>query len=67
MNWLLRLLPADKRAMLELAMRIVASLDSGAERKEAINYGITMLEDGRVTVGEWAKFGSKLGILRGKH
>ena len=67
MNFLLRFLPADKRAMLELAMRIVASLDSGAERKEAINYGIKMLEDGKVNVGEWAKFGSKLGILTGKH
>jgi hypothetical protein len=67
MNWLLKFLPADKRAMLELAMRIVASLDSGAERKEAINYGIKMLEDGKVNVGEWAKFGSKLGILTGKH
>jgi hypothetical protein len=67
MNWLLRFLPEDKRAMLELAMRIVASLDSGAERKEAVNYGIKMLEDGKVNVGEWAKFGSKLGILTGKH
>ena len=67
MNWILKFLPEDKKNMLELAMRIVASLDSGAERKEAIDYGIKMLEDGKVTVGEWAKFGSKLGILRGKH
>ena len=67
MNWILRFLPEDKKNMLELAMRIVASLDSGAERKEAIDYGIKMLEDGKVTVGEWAKCGSKLGILTGKH
>ena len=67
MNWILRFLPEDKKNMLELAMRIVASLDSGAERKEAIDYGIKMLEDGKVTLGEWAKFGSKLGILTGKH
>ena len=67
MNWILRFLAEDKKNMLELAMRIVASLDSGAERKEAIDYGIKMLEDGKVTVGEWAKFGSKLGILTGKH
>ena len=67
MNWILRFLPEDKKNMLELAMRIVASLDSGAERKEALDYGIKMLEDGKVTVGEWAKFGSKLGILTGKH
>jgi len=67
MNWILKLLPKDKRNMLELGMRIVASLDTGAERKEAIDYGIKMLEDGKVSVGEWAKFGSKLGILTGKH
>jgi hypothetical protein len=67
MNWILKFLPKDKRNMLELAMRIVASLDTGAERKEAIDYGIKMLEDGKVSVGEWARFGSKLGILTGKH
>ena len=67
MNWILKLLPKDKRNMLELGMRIVASLDTGAERKEAVDYGIKMLEDGKVSVSEWAKFGSKLGILRGKH
>jgi len=67
MNWILKLLPKDKRNMLELGIRIVASLDTGAERKEAIDYGIKMLEDGKVSVAEWAKFGSKLGILTGKH
>ena len=53
--------------MLELGMRIVASLDTKAERQAAIDYGIQMLDDGKVSVGEWAKFGSKLGILTGKH
>ena len=67
MNWILKLLPKDKRNMLELGMRIVASLDTGAERKAAVDYGIHMLKDGKVSVAEWAKFGSKLGILRGKH
>jgi len=67
MNLLLRFLPADKRALLELALRITASLDTAAERKAVSEYGVTMLEDGKVTVGEWAKFGSKLGILTGRH
>ena len=67
MKWILKLLPKEQRNMLELGIRIVASLDTGAERKEAIDYGIKMLEDGKVSVGEWAKFGSKLGILTGKH
>jgi hypothetical protein len=67
MNWLLKLLPSDKRALLELAIRITASLDTAAERKAVAEYGVEMLKDSRVTVGEWAKFGSKLGILKGPH
>jgi hypothetical protein len=67
MNWLLRFLPEDKRALLELALRITSSLDSAEERRDVANYGLEMLKDNKVTVGEWAKFGSKLGILRGPH
>ena len=67
MNWLLRFLPEDKRALLELALRITSSLDSAKERRDVANYGLEMLKDNKVTVGEWAKFGSKLGILRGPH
>ena len=65
MNWLLKLLPADKRALLELAIRITSSLDTAAERRAVADYGLEMLKDNKVTVGEWAKFGSKLGILKG--
>ena len=64
MNWLLRFLPEDTRQMVVLGQRIIAALDTPEERRVAIQYGIEMLEDGRVEVGEWAKFGSKLGILR---
>ena len=67
MNVLLRLLPEDKRLLLQLAMRITSSLDTAEERKAVAEYGTEMLKDGFVTVGEWAKFGSKLGILTGKH
>ena len=67
MNWLLKLLPADKRALLELALRITSSLDTAAERKAVAEYGLFMLRDSKVTVGEWAKFGSKLGVLKGPH
>ena len=69
MEWILRFLPVDKRVLLELAIRIVSSLDTAAERKAVTEYGLKMLSpdsDGgsRCTVGEWAKFGSKLGVLR---
>ena len=67
MKWLLRFLPQDKRALMELAVRITASLDTAAERKDVAEYGVLMLKDGKVTVGEWARVGSKLGILRGRH
>ncbi len=64
MNWLLKFLPEEKRKLIVLAQRIIGCLDTPQEREAAVNYGMKMLEDGRVEVGEWAKFGSKLGILR---
>tara|TARA_R100000808_G_C2066011_1_gene95449 strand:+ start:207 stop:410 length:204 start_codon:yes stop_codon:yes gene_type:complete len=67
MNWILKFLPADKRALLELAIRITSSLDTAEERKAVAEYGAEMLKDGKVSVGEWSRFGSKLGILTGKH
>lgn len=66
MNWLIKLLPKDYKQMVTLGQRIIGQLDSKEKRRDALEYGIAMLEDGKVEVGEWAKFGSKLGIL-GKH
>jgi hypothetical protein len=65
MNWLLKFIPADKRLMIELGMRIVSSLDTAEERKNAVSYGITMLADGKVSIVEWSRFGKLLGLLRG--
>jgi hypothetical protein len=64
MNWLLRFLPEDTKQLIVLGQRIIASLDTPEERRTAVQYGIEMFADGRVEVGEWAKFGSKLGVLR---
>jgi hypothetical protein len=65
MNWLLRFLPQDIRQLVVLGQRIIACLDTPRERREAVQYGIEMLRgrDG-ASVGDWAKFGSKLGLLR---
>ena len=65
MDMLLMFLPAQTRQLVTLGKQIIARLDTTDERKAAVEYGIEMLKDGRVTVGEWAKFGSKLGILKG--
>ena len=65
MDMLLMFLPTQTRRLVTLGKQIIARLDTTDERKAAVEYGIEMLKDGRVTVGEWAKFGSKLGILKG--
>ena len=67
MNWILKFLPEDKRTLLQLAIRITNSLDTAEERKAVAKYGTEMLKDGKGNVGEGARFGSKLGILTGKH
>jgi hypothetical protein len=53
--------------MVVLAQRIVSCLDTAEERRAAIAYGSEMLRDGKVSVGEWARFGGKLGVLKGRH
>ena len=45
LNILMRFLPADKRALLDLALRMVASLDTAEERKAVADYGLKMLDD----------------------
>jgi hypothetical protein len=65
MNWLLKLLPRDTRQLVVLGQRIISCLDTPEERRAAVQYGIEMFRDGRVEVGEWARFGSKLGVLKG--
>ena len=67
MNFLLKFLSADTRQLIVLGQRIIASVNTTKERRAAVAYGIEMLADGKVTVAEWAKFGSRLGILRGRH
>ena len=65
MEILMKFLPADKRAMIQLAMRMVAKLDTPAERKAVAEYGIAAFKDGSVSITEWATIGGKLGILTG--
>ena len=67
MNFLLKFLSADTRQLIVLGQRIIGSVNTTKERRAAVAYGIEMLADGKVTVAEWAKFGSRLGILRGRH
>jgi len=65
LQMLMKFLPADKRAMIELAMRMVAKLDTAAERKAVAEWGIRAFKDGKISVPEWGELGGKLGILTG--
>ena len=65
LKFLIRFLPKEQQEMLVLGQRIFSKIETSDQRRSLLKYGETMLADGRVTVGEWAKFGSKLGILRG--
>ena len=62
---LLKFLPAEKRALLKLAMRMVSKLDTAKERKAVAEYGIAAFKDGSISITEWATLGGKLGILTG--
>jgi hypothetical protein len=64
-NLLMKFIPADKRAMIQLAMRMVSKLDTSKERREVAEWGIRAFADGKITVPEWAELGGKLGILTG--
>ena len=62
-----KILPPDKRALLELAMRVTSSLDTAEERTAAAKYGMEILADGKITGPEWLKLGKALGVMRGRH
>ena len=59
-----KVLSEDKKALLDLALRMVAALDTPEERKKAAQQGIKMFEDGKVTITEWSSFGKTIGIFK---
>lgn len=71
LKWIVKLLPPEKRALMELAIRITSNLYTADDRRIVAEFGIKMLSpDSKggvsVTVGEWSQLGSRLGILRGR-
>ena len=62
---LMRFLPKDKRAMIQLALRMASRLDTAKERQAVADWGIRAFKDGKISVPEWGELGGKLGILTG--
>lgn len=69
MSFIVKLLPKKYQSMLLVGMKILNNIqDNHAEIAEYVD---TMFDENstggtRVTMGEWAKLGGKLGILKGK-
>jgi fibrillarin-like rRNA methylase len=71
LNILVALLPHKYKAMINVAEKILQNIDTEEERKQIINHINNMFDKtgkggSRVTVGEWAKLGGLLGILKSK-
>ena len=65
MEILMRFLPADRRAMIQLALRMVSKLDTAQERQAVAEWGMQAFADGKISVPEWGELGGRLGILTG--
>ena len=60
----MRFVPQEYKAYADVGMRMFEHLNTKAEIEDAANFLITSLEsDGYLSVGEWGKFGGKLGII----
>ena len=59
----MKVLPADKRALLQLALRMVNNLDTAAERKKVAEYGLAAFHDGHISIIDWTGLGKRMGIL----
>ena len=63
---LMKFVPAEYKGWVELAKRMTQRLDTKEEREKAAAYFLEAQQsDGMITVAEWAKFVSMLGILCG--
>ena len=64
LGFLMNFVPAEYKALADMAKRMMRNLDTREEREAALAYFLNAQRtDGQVTVGEWAKFGSMLGVL----
>jgi len=64
MKFLIRFLPPEYRALLTLGTRIMSSFDTKEEAMGFFKEVADSLKDGKVTIQEWSKIGSKAGIFK---
>tara|TARA_Y100000004_G_scaffold106254_1_gene119235 strand:+ start:1406 stop:1624 length:219 start_codon:yes stop_codon:yes gene_type:complete len=68
---LMALLPSNIKSMLEVSEKIFQNIENDTQRKNIYNFILEIFDDdgdggSRVTIGEWARLGSRLGILKKK-
>jgi hypothetical protein len=64
MKFLKLFLPQEYRAMITLATRITSSFDSKDDARKFFEVVGEALKDGKISVGEWSRIGSKAGIFK---
>ena len=59
---LMKFLPPEAKAAIELVQRLTAALDTPEERQAVMTYCMDMLRDNSVSATEWSKLGKALKI-----
>jgi len=57
---LMKLLPPQAKAGIQLATLLTQALDTPEERQAALDHTIAMIADGKVSVKEWRELGQLL-------
>ena len=60
MRWFM---PPDKKALMEFIDLLYERLDDD-QRKEVAEYCLEVIDDGKIGLTEWSKFGKKIGAFR---
>jgi hypothetical protein len=61
----MRFLSPDKKALLQMALRMFDNLDTSAERMEVARFIQASFRDGKIATTEWSTLGKLCGILTG--
>jgi len=57
---LMRFLPPQAKAGIQLATLLTQALDTPQERQAALDHAVAMLADGKISIKEWRELGQLL-------
>ena len=60
LNLLMKFLPPQAKAGIQLATLLTQALDTPEERQAALDHTIAMIADGKISIKEWRELGQLL-------